>query len=208
MARSEDPVISRSSKSWTVGELLKWTEQRFTELALPTARLDAELLLAHAMGVTRLELYTGFDRPVDLLPDRPGSFASVAGRMPEAPISEGEIAQMAIGQGQLLLSPLHLASLLSVIGVDGSRVPLSIVEPWGDPSVVSRTAVFPPEVVREVREMMERVVERGTGRSARLSVCGRRNSGFFHVGYAPVFSSSPFISLFFTSLRSSDWLSC
>jgi len=50
---------------WTVAELLQWTEGYFTRLSLPTPRLDAEILLARALGCTRLDLYTGYQRPVD-----------------------------------------------------------------------------------------------------------------------------------------------
>lgn len=52
-------------ESWTVGKLLSWTEEYFASLALDSPRLDAELLLAEALGCTRLELYTSYQRPVD-----------------------------------------------------------------------------------------------------------------------------------------------
>lgn len=49
----------------TVGEILAWTQSRFQELDLPSARLDAELLLAHVLGSSRLDLYTGYHAPVE-----------------------------------------------------------------------------------------------------------------------------------------------
>ncbi len=52
-------------ETWTVGQLLTWTEEYFDQLELDSPRLDAELLLAEALGCTRLELYTSFERPVD-----------------------------------------------------------------------------------------------------------------------------------------------
>src|SRR5436309_274044 len=54
-----------SSKRWTVAELLKWTEEYFQRLRFETPRLDAEVLLAHALANTRLELYTGYHKPVE-----------------------------------------------------------------------------------------------------------------------------------------------
>ena len=45
-------------------DVLRWTTQRFTERGLDSPRLDAELLAAHAFGMTRLHLYTQFDRPL------------------------------------------------------------------------------------------------------------------------------------------------
>jgi release factor glutamine methyltransferase len=49
---------------WTVLEVIRWTIARFTERALDTPRLDAELLVAHALGLTRVQLYMQSDRPL------------------------------------------------------------------------------------------------------------------------------------------------
>jgi release factor glutamine methyltransferase len=48
----------RPSKDWTARELLEWTEGYFRRQQIPSARLDAELLLANALGVNRLGLLT------------------------------------------------------------------------------------------------------------------------------------------------------
>jgi release factor glutamine methyltransferase len=45
-------------KVWTVGELLRWTEQYLAGKGVESPRLDAEVLLAHALGCKRIELYT------------------------------------------------------------------------------------------------------------------------------------------------------
>lgn len=50
---------------WSIGELLRWTQTRLTELGIAEARLDAEHLLAHALGCPRMTLYTEHDRMVD-----------------------------------------------------------------------------------------------------------------------------------------------
>jgi release factor glutamine methyltransferase len=52
-------------KTWTVLELLRWTTQHFQERGIDTPRLDAECLLAFALGCDRLRLYVDYDRPVD-----------------------------------------------------------------------------------------------------------------------------------------------
>ena len=54
-----------SSQRWTVLELLRWTEGFFAERGLESARLDAEVLLAHALDSTRLELYTDYAKLVE-----------------------------------------------------------------------------------------------------------------------------------------------
>ena len=53
-----------SEKRWTVLELLKWTTDYFKQKGIDTARLDAEILLAHALGSDRLRLYLDFEKPV------------------------------------------------------------------------------------------------------------------------------------------------
>jgi release factor glutamine methyltransferase len=50
-------------RSWTILELLQWTEEHFRTQGIETAKLDAECLLAHALGTKRLQLYVDFDKP-------------------------------------------------------------------------------------------------------------------------------------------------
>ena len=52
------------AKVWTVLDVLRWTTAHFERHGLATARLDAELLAARAFGMTRIHLYTHFDRPL------------------------------------------------------------------------------------------------------------------------------------------------
>jgi release factor glutamine methyltransferase len=53
-----------TSEPWTVMSVLRWTTGRFEERGLPTPRLDAEVLIASALGLPRLQLYVQFDRPL------------------------------------------------------------------------------------------------------------------------------------------------
>ena len=50
--------------AWTIEAVLHWTTDYFREKQLATARLDAELLLAHVLGCERLQLYLQADRPL------------------------------------------------------------------------------------------------------------------------------------------------
>jgi len=50
-------------QTWTILELLRWTTQHFSDLRIETPRLDAECLLASALGVDRMRLYLDFDKP-------------------------------------------------------------------------------------------------------------------------------------------------
>ena len=49
---------------WAVLEVLRWTTAHFEKHGVASARLDAELLAAHAFGMSRIELYAHFDRPL------------------------------------------------------------------------------------------------------------------------------------------------
>ena len=51
-------------QTWTSLAVLDWTTKRFTDAGIGAARLEAQLLLAHALGCTRMQLYTGFDKPL------------------------------------------------------------------------------------------------------------------------------------------------
>ncbi len=55
------------AETWTTLKVLEWTAKKFAERQLPSARLDAEVLLAHTLSTNRVGLYTAFDKP--LLPE-------------------------------------------------------------------------------------------------------------------------------------------
>ena len=42
---------------WTLGALLDWTAKHLAQKSIDTARLDAEVLLAHVVGCKRIDLY-------------------------------------------------------------------------------------------------------------------------------------------------------
>jgi release factor glutamine methyltransferase len=52
------------SETWTILKVLNWTAQRFGERGLSSPRLEAEVLLAHALRTNRIGLYTGYDKPL------------------------------------------------------------------------------------------------------------------------------------------------
>ncbi len=60
------PVDSASDRkrTWTIGDILKWTEGYLKEKGIESPRLDGELLMTHILKVNRLYLYTNYDRPL------------------------------------------------------------------------------------------------------------------------------------------------
>lgn len=51
---------------WTIKRALEWTTQYFKKEKIENPRLNAEVLLAHILRKTRLELYLEFSRPLSL----------------------------------------------------------------------------------------------------------------------------------------------
>lgn len=60
-----------NDKIWTIGRILKWTEQYFKDKGIESPRLDAEVLLAHVLEKQRIYLYVHFDEPL-----QPGELAA------------------------------------------------------------------------------------------------------------------------------------
>lgn len=50
---------------WTIGKILKWTEQYFASKGIESPRLDAEVLLSHVLKKERIYLYVHFDAPLE-----------------------------------------------------------------------------------------------------------------------------------------------
>lgn len=54
-----------TSRTWTIREVLEWTASDFASRGITSARLDAELLVAKALGMDRVGLYLDLNRPLD-----------------------------------------------------------------------------------------------------------------------------------------------
>jgi release factor glutamine methyltransferase len=83
MSEPPRPVVAAGraqsdERSWTVLELLRWTTGHFQAKGIDTPRLDAECLLAHALGLRRLDLYLEFEKPVS--PDERSRFRELVVR--------------------------------------------------------------------------------------------------------------------------------
>ena len=52
-----------TEQPWTIGRLLDWTTKFLGQKGSESPRLDAQVLLAHALGCKRIELYTRHDEP-------------------------------------------------------------------------------------------------------------------------------------------------
>jgi release factor glutamine methyltransferase len=61
-----DPVEPPpAGRPWTVLHLLRWSTQHLEGRGIPDVRLDVEYLLAHVLGLGRMDLYLQFERPLE-----------------------------------------------------------------------------------------------------------------------------------------------
>lgn len=68
----------RSKDLWTIRQVLAWTTDDLSQRGVTSARIDAEVLLAHALGTERLGLYLDLDRP--LAPEERSSYRKLVER--------------------------------------------------------------------------------------------------------------------------------
>ena len=133
--------------------------------------------LAAGMGAPRVNVLAErllYNRPIELLRGPSGRIETKASRLP--PIGEGDkaaLAQTGIGQGPVVVTPLHAALVVSAIAHRGLAMSprLSSADP---PRPLGR--FFTPEAAVETARLMRVAVERGTGRGAAragVSVAGK-----------------------------------
>lgn len=123
-----------------------------------------------------------------------GSLASAAARFPALSDDDiGRTAQVSIGQGDMLVTPLHMAMIAGAIGRNGSAWKPRLVA--GTPAQ-ALAPFFSPACARAVAGMMRNAVLHGTGRGADipgLNVAGKTgtaqnphgNDHAWFVGFAP-----------------------
>lgn len=94
-------------------------------------------------------------------------------------MSATDLAAVAIGQGKLQMSPLHMAMIAATIANDGvmmePRIIREMITPEGrveDYISINGETIVSSEIASEVRTMMVAVVEEGTGWNARIPGIG------------------------------------
>ena len=60
------PNVSTPDRSiWTILDLVRWTTDYFGAHQLDSPRMEAEILLAHVLGVRRIDLYLNYNQPLE-----------------------------------------------------------------------------------------------------------------------------------------------
>lgn len=100
--------------------MLRWTQGRFAARGLLSPRLDAELLLAHTLGRTRVALYTHFDQPLskdELTRYRECIVRRLAGVPVAYLVGEKEFYGLTLHVSEAVLIPRPETELLVDVGV-------------------------------------------------------------------------------------------
>ncbi len=107
-------------KAWTIASLVSWAAEYLQNKGIDSPRLDAELLISHALGLRRIELYTQWDRPIieaELQTLKP-LVQRRAGREPLAYIlGKKEFYSLAFQVGPQVLIPRPESELLVELGL-------------------------------------------------------------------------------------------
>ncbi len=111
----------------------------------------------------------GFNEPPSLMADEAQAALDPPASTIPNPI-EGDVAvgESAIGQGQVLATPLQMASVAQTIANGGTRLPTQIVRTRELRPDAEPVEVTSPETAATVKDLMVEVVRNGTGRAAAL----------------------------------------
>ena len=158
----------------------------FAQLGVRTG-WDAHARVADALGMNRtIPLWERRERTLEL---RPARIPALSDRTPYG------IAQYSIGQGDLLVSPMHMAMLAAAVARGGQ-----VVYPRLDPRMQVREGgwICGPAEAEQLKWMMHRVVTEGTGRALGAAALptavktgtaqtgGNRPSHSWIIGFTPV----------------------
>ena len=64
LERDSEVGVANTGEPWTILRMILWSAEYLKNKGVETGRLDAEGLLAAALGVDRLQLYLKYDRPL------------------------------------------------------------------------------------------------------------------------------------------------
>lgn len=132
-AAARPPDSGQAAEPWTIRRVLTWTQQHFTARGLLSPRLDAELLLAHSLGRSRIALYTHYEQPLD-----PAELERFRGLIKRR--IAGEAVAYLVGQKEFYGLPLRVSSAVLIprpeteLLVDQALRLLALVAPSAPPA--------------------------------------------------------------------------
>ncbi len=138
MRKSEAKAAKNKESVWTILKILEWTTSYFKSHSIDSPRTTAEILLAHALGLRRIELYIRYDQP--LSPEELAGFkASIKRRIKREPtayiVGSKEFWSMELAVTEDVLIPRPETECLVErtverlpVSVPGQGEPLNILE--------------------------------------------------------------------------------
>jgi release factor glutamine methyltransferase len=87
--------MPEAAADWTIGRLIEWTQKFFDKKGIPQPRLEAEILLAHVLGLERIALYMQYEQHVSEA--QRNAFRDMVKRR-----SEREPTRYLVGMGEFL----------------------------------------------------------------------------------------------------------
>lgn len=128
--------VSASSTSidgpWTIRRVLEWTTGYLKERGSESPRLDAELLLAHARGCPRIQLYTAYDEPL------PDAVRATMRELVQRRAAAEPVAYL-IGQREFFSLPFHVTPAVLIPRPDTETLvmeALNVLKPRAAPAVL------------------------------------------------------------------------
>ncbi len=143
MTRPKQTDPPADKRSWTILDLLTRTSDYLTSRNIPQARSDAEILLAHALGMRRIDLYVQYDKP--LRADELGRYREAVRRR-----ARREPVAYITGEKEFWSLPLHVTTSVLIPRPDTE----CLVE-----TALAALAALPPDRPHDVLDM-------GTGSGA------------------------------------------
>ncbi|MGE5390460.1 MAG: peptide chain release factor N(5)-glutamine methyltransferase [Deltaproteobacteria bacterium] len=125
--------------TWTIKELLAWTQGYFRDHGIADPRLEAELLLAHVLGQSRVYLYANYEAPSNP-PEREAYRTLIKRRAAGEPLAyitgTKEFMSLTYQVGPQVLIPRPETELLVEQVIDLVRGTAASSEEMGDPPAV------------------------------------------------------------------------
>jgi release factor glutamine methyltransferase len=121
-------------------EVLRWTTSRFQQRQLPSARLDAEVLIAAALGTSRVQLYVQFERPLG--PDELAAIRELVRRR-----QNGESVAYVVGKKEFFGLELAVDARVLVPRPDTETLVDEALARWRERTAASAGARQAPEEI-------------------------------------------------------------
>jgi release factor glutamine methyltransferase len=142
---------------WHILSLLRWAESYFASHDVENPRASAEMLLAHALNLRRIDLYIRYDQP--MIPDELSRFKTLIRRR-----ADGEPVAYIVGQKEFWSLEL--------------RVTPDVLIPRPDTEILVEAAVA--ALPKDAGQTPLRVLELGTGSGAIISaIASERPEHYF-----------------------------